>query len=181
MRLSDAVVENMSIGSVTYTSIKPFLDALCRARNIIVDVFVNTKLLFSSNVSFSVNHNELFASIDGRFSLDSQTDVSSLLARFHEAGSDIVIASSNTVMQGLSFEACDYDVDMFIKFGSTVPNNTSIKRWTPDTLFHSLGTNLCSKVDLSTQPSANPQEIIVEETTLDNSDDSSNLESNETT
>lgn len=167
MRLKDATVENMALGNVTFTSIKPFLDELYKARNLIADIYVNTKLLMSSNASIRVDHNEMFASIDGRFALSEPVDVSSILVRIHESNSDTILLSSMTLADNLSLETHDYDIDMFIKIASVVPNDTSIKSRVPDTVFHSLYSDLSSKIDLDSQPNQTSSDITVEDTVID--------------
>jgi hypothetical protein len=161
MKLPNANLVNATLDGVTYKSVREFLNKLIKTRNLVADIYVNTHLLMSCHVSTYVTNGYIIASVDGRFRLTKEETLNNLIIHVRQANSDDNIFELVTLASGI-IPHVDIDADINFCIGSVFPNNTS-KLNIPNTDFKPLFTNKLTEIDLDTQPSVNPDVIVVKE------------------
>lgn len=161
MRLNNAVITNFVLDGNQISSCGLLAHELLKATDLIADVYVNTHLLFSCKPIIREDNCWLIAYIDSRFALTSAQSVESILIRVHQSGSDTIILESLTVTSDIIPEG-DVDADLNFVITSTTPDCT-MKCSLPDSRFTPLHNNHLSTISLEDQPSANPEEVEIED------------------
>lgn len=153
MRLNNAVIVNRTLDGIQVTSTKDFIRGLLSAKDLVADVFVNTRLLFTCVPSIREDNCWLIAYVDGRFALSTEQPVESILVKVHQKDSGTIIFESLTPINNI-ISVDDVDADLNFGIMSTSPNST-MKCNLPDSRFQPLLSDKLSKKTLSSQPSVN--------------------------
>jgi hypothetical protein len=160
MRLNNATITNFILNGNPVKSVGALTSSLLKATNLVADVYVNTKLLFSCKPIIREDNCWLMVYVDRHFALAAAQSVESILIRVHQCGSETVIFESLTVSHDI-IPAGDVDADLNFALISTAPNCT-MKCNVPDSKFTPLHTENLATINLADQPSAN-QDVEVED------------------
>lgn len=172
MHLRNATIENYYYNGEDVDH-QTFTEAMLTARDLIADVYVNGHLLFTCNVVMMKNNGYLIAAVDEQFALDEVTNVSQLMIKVHQAGSDVTIMST-AYTDGALIDVGDKDADLYFKVLDLFPYNT-LKCIVPESKFISMRTEKIAPIHLEDQPSL--ESVVVEDDdNEDDDDDDNNLE-----
>ena len=153
MKLNDAHIENMlDAAGNELTLVRKFGEVVKHAE-LVADVYMNDRKVFTAPVCVTENTGYLMASIDGRFALDPAITLERVLVRVRHVGRDEVLFSSNTVGVNQPIDAYDYDADIYFRLMNVWEGNTTRTR-APETKFRCLYKNTFGTINLDEQPSA---------------------------
>lgn len=161
MRLNNAIIMNMELNGQSVVHTKEFIYGLRSAKDLVADVYLNTNLLFTCKPVIKEENCWLIVYVDGRFALSEEKTIESVLIRVHQSGSDVVILESLTAISDIISEG-DIDADLNFAVISTTPYST-MKCNLPESRFKPLHHEVLAAIDLDDQPSANPEEVEVED------------------
>ncbi len=153
MKLNDAHIENMlDTAGNELTLVRKFGEVVKHAE-LVADVYMNDRKVFTAPVCVTENTGYLMASIDGRFALDPAITLERVLVRVRHVGREEVLFSSNTVGVNQPIDAYDYDADIYFRLMNVWEGNATRTR-APETKFRCLYKNTFGTINLDEQPSA---------------------------
>lgn len=153
MKLNSAIFETLEINGSEMLSLYDMIRQLRITKDIIAEVYINSKLAFTSMAILSEDSGYMFAYINGVFSLSEDVIVENIQINVKQAGRDFSLFKSYTVVNDL-IQSGDYRADLCFKVINTAPFCTNIVRLR-DSKFTPLKTNKLTPIVLEDQPSAN--------------------------
>lgn len=153
MKLNSAIFETLEINGSEMLSLYDMIRQLRITKDIIAEVYINSKLAFTSTAILSEDSDYMLAYINGVFSLSEDVIVENIQINVKQAGRDFSLFKSYTVVNDL-IQSGDYRADLCFKVINTAPFCTNIVRLR-DSKFTPLKTKKLTQIVLEDQPSAN--------------------------
>lgn len=132
MKLNDAVIQSMKLDGVEYSTIREFVSKLEKAKRLSMSVYVNTKLVCSSQVLLRSDNHWLIASTNCLVSFTKSVHVKSIVVRIKQ--DDVVLFESITVNCNTIIPANDSFASFHVCLVNDSPYNDLEKR-VPETTF----------------------------------------------
>ena len=132
MKLNDAVIQSMKLDGVEYSTIRELVSKLEKAKRLSMSVYVNTKLVCSSQVLLRSDNNWLIASTNCLVSFTKSVHVESIVVRIKQ--DDVVLFESNTVNCNTIIPANDSLASFHVCLVNDSPYNDLEKR-VPESTF----------------------------------------------
>ena len=159
MKLNGAIIENMSIGNLSFSDSSDFVKALKACRNLLADVYLDSHKVAVAGVTFHENNGWLIADLNCRFALSEPVLVNCLLVKIHKADSDVITMSTCTNVSEY-IEVGDQEAELHFNVISVTPYN-SRKKVVPASRLRWLQSFLIAASKLSDLPT--DQSVVIDD------------------
>lgn len=136
MKLNDAKLLNRVIDGVECSTIKEFIYRLKESKNLLMKIYINTKLVCSGSPMLRSDNEWIIASINSQFSLNSTLSVESIVARITQGDTilfesvtpcNTIVSENDTVA---SFHMCLINDSPYNELKKNVPDSRLVSKLT---------------------------------------------------